>query len=134
MPFDGPGGMAKSVEDLEDLMEVIVPGTNCRLHLIKSWEGIGIAYLDPEPWQFPESVCEIREDFLEQGVRSSNAGPRIHFDMNMIHLTFAQRRETREAFDKAESFGAKVTYNAPLSTLDRFQEELHCQAVSHLTE
>jgi hypothetical protein len=50
----------------------------------------------------------------------------------MIHTTFAQRRETREAFEKAESLGAKVTYNAPLPTLDRFQEELHCQAVPAL--
>ena len=66
--FDSAGPMAKSPEDCADIMEILLPGRDFRSHLKKSWEGIGIAYLNHDVWQFPEAVCDKTPAFDEQNV------------------------------------------------------------------
>ncbi|TPX14159.1 uncharacterized protein E0L32_000553 [Thyridium curvatum] len=82
------------VEDCADVLEILLPGRDFRSHLKKSWDGVSIAYLDYEEWQFPDAVCDKTPAFDEQ-----------------------HKMEMSEALTKAESLGAKVTFNAPLMSM-----------------
>ncbi|KPM44909.1 hypothetical protein AK830_g1647 [Neonectria ditissima] len=92
--FDSAGPIAKTPEDCADVMEVLLPGRDFRSHLKRSWKGIGIAYLNYDIWQFPDTVCEKTPAFDEP-----------------------HKSAMEEAMKKAEGLGAKVTFNAPLMTI-----------------
>lgn len=66
--FDSAGPLAKSVEDCADVLETLLPGRDFRSHLKKSWDGVSIAYLNYEEWQFPDAVCDKTPAFDEQHV------------------------------------------------------------------
>ncbi|KAI0105341.1 amidase signature domain-containing protein [Nemania sp. FL0031] len=92
--FDSAGPLAKSVEDCADVMEILLPGRDFRNHLNGSWEGIKIAYLSYDAWQFPDSVCEKTPAFDKQ-----------------------HKLAMDEAMKKAESLGAQVMFNADLMSV-----------------
>lgn len=68
MGFDSAGLLAKSVQDCADVMNVLLSGRNFRSHLTKSWDGIGIAYLDYKAWQFADRICDQTRAFDDEHV------------------------------------------------------------------
>ncbi|GAW27360.1 putative amidase family protein [Rosellinia necatrix] len=85
--FDSAGPLAKSVEDCADAMEILLPGRNFRSHLTQSWQGIRIAYLNYDAWQFPDAVCEKTPSFDEQHTRAMDAALRLAQERG-AHVTF----------------------------------------------
>lgn len=69
--WDSAGPMAKSVEDCADVMDVLLPGRNFRSSLKRSWQGIHIALLNYEEWQWDEETCAKVPEYDEQHVRVS---------------------------------------------------------------
>lgn len=80
--FDSAGSIAKSVEDCADVMDILLPGRNFRLHLTKSWEGSSIAYLDYKTWQFEDWICDRTPAFDDQHV-SANETRVLHCNTNL---------------------------------------------------
>ncbi|KAI1130215.1 amidase signature domain-containing protein [Nemania abortiva] len=97
--FDSAGPLAKSVEDCADVMDILLPGRDFHTYLKKSWQGIKIAYLNYDAWQFPDSVCEKTPAFDEE-----------------------HKMAMDEAMKKAESLGAKVTLNAQLMSISNITQ------------
>lgn len=65
--MDSIGGMAKSAEDLANLMGVL-QGKAYRASLTKSWKGLRLGFVDPSRWQPADFIAEPRKDFREQFV------------------------------------------------------------------
>ncbi|KAI0389119.1 amidase signature domain-containing protein [Xylariaceae sp. FL0594] len=114
--FDSPGPMAKCVEDCADVMDVLLPGRGFfdayrrrRRDQGRSWQGIRIACLDYDAWQFPDSVCEKTEIFDVQ-----------------------HKMAMYEALKKAGSLGAKVAFNAPLMSVQEVKERYNTVTQSEL--
>lgn len=71
------GGMTKCTEDLAVLMSTLLPDQNLSRSSPTSWDGISVAVIDHDTWQFPEAVCEKVEHFEKQIVRL----PRRNFSL-----------------------------------------------------
>ena len=69
--FDSHGGMAKTPNDLAEIMGLLMNGTDFTSSLKSSWEGIGVGFVDWNLWQPASFVVEDNEDFREQTVRKS---------------------------------------------------------------
>lgn len=67
--FDSHGGMAKTPDDLADIMGLLMKGKDFKSSLKSSWDGIGIGSVDPTLWQPASLVVEDNEDFRVQTVR-----------------------------------------------------------------
>lgn len=67
--FASVGGMTKCTEDLALLMSTLLADLNISCSAATSWDGISVAKLDHDTWQFPEAVCEKVEEFEKQIVR-----------------------------------------------------------------
>ncbi|KAI1505674.1 amidase signature domain-containing protein [Biscogniauxia marginata] len=89
--FDSAGPIAKSVDDIADVMDILLPGRYFRSYLTKSWQGLRIAYLDYKTWQFADWICDPTPAFDEE------------HEAAMIN-----------AMKRAEMLGAQVVFNAPL--------------------
>ena len=72
--LDSIGGMAKSVNDLVDLTEILlssVPSAPRRDLANASklqWEDLTIGFVDPELWRLPRGLLEPTENYKEQTV------------------------------------------------------------------
>jgi len=66
--FDSAGPLTKSVEDCADVMDILLPGRDFNSYLKRSWNGIGVAYLNYETWQFSEESCTRSKIFDEEHV------------------------------------------------------------------
>ncbi|KAI4101517.1 MAG: hypothetical protein LQ339_005014 [Xanthoria mediterranea] len=70
--FESPGGMAKTVEDLAGLIEIIVSTTDTPLQLLAklptAWSGITLGFVDPKLWQLPSSLFPPDEEYSRQMV------------------------------------------------------------------
>lgn len=109
--FDSAGPLAKSVEDCADVMEILLPGRDFQSHLRRSWQGIKIAYLNYDEWQFPDSVCDKTPEFDVAHVSRDTSS----YESDVY--TF-QKSAMNEAMKKVETLGAKVTFDAPLMSMD----------------
>jgi hypothetical protein len=69
--FDSHGGMAKNTKDLADIITVLMGGTDYSSSLRRSWEGLSVGFVDPEPWQIPDFVTEANKGFKNQMVSTS---------------------------------------------------------------
>ena len=67
--FDSHGGMAKTPDDLADIMGLLMKGKDYNSSLKSSWYGIGIGFVDPTLWQPASFVVEDNEEFRVQTVR-----------------------------------------------------------------
>lgn len=61
--FDSAGPMAKSVEDLANLMDILVDPSKTKIPaggylsaVTAAWDGLRIGALDSEIWTYPESL------------------------------------------------------------------------------
>ena len=67
--FDSAGAMAKTPTDLAAIMGTIMRGAPELSPFLKSsWEGLAIAYVDPERWTMPAIHTEPMEDFSHRTV------------------------------------------------------------------
>ncbi|KAK0627621.1 amidase signature domain-containing protein [Immersiella caudata] len=64
--WDSAGPMAKSVEDCVDVMHILLPGRNFRSSLKRSWQGIRIALLNYEEWQWDDETCARASEYDDQ--------------------------------------------------------------------
>lgn len=75
--FDTLGPMARSVDDLAALTEIILDGSakagmprdGFKSSLSGSWAGLRVGFLDPEIWKLPDSLCEPVDSVIAQMVR-----------------------------------------------------------------
>ena len=68
--FDSHGGLAKSPEDLAEMMGLLMGGKDFSSYLKASWEGTRIGFVDPALWQPASFVVEDNGDFRIQTVRT----------------------------------------------------------------
>lgn len=74
--FDMVGPMARSVDDLAALTEIIldpsakvgVPRDGFKSSLSGSWTGLRVGFLDPKIWKLPDSLCEPVDSVTAQMV------------------------------------------------------------------
>ncbi|KAH7000515.1 amidase signature domain-containing protein [Ilyonectria destructans] len=93
--WDSAGPLAKSVEGCANVMEVLLPGRDFHSSFGSSWQGIRIALLNYEQWQFDE------EEYIKIPV----------FDQE-------HKRDISPAMKTIKGLGGKVVYDAPLMMLD----------------
>lgn len=75
--FDTLGAMAKSVEDLAALTEMLfatVPerpsaSWDLRRSICRDFRDLNVGFVDVDEWQLPESMLRSDEGYLEQRVR-----------------------------------------------------------------
>jgi amidase len=58
--YDVPGPMAKCSADVMVVSELLL-GRPLSSPNMESWEGLGVAFLDPEKWNMSEAMCEQLE-------------------------------------------------------------------------
>ena len=68
--FDSVGGLAKTTEDLANIMGILLGRTDDAWDLKGSWKGLRVGFVDPSLWQPAEFVVEPNESFRKQTVRS----------------------------------------------------------------
>ena len=68
--FDSVGGLAKTPEDLANIMGILLGRTDYPSYLKGSWNGLKVGFVDPSLWQPAEFVVEPNESFRKQTVRS----------------------------------------------------------------
>ena len=68
--FDSVGGLAKTPEDLANIMGILQRRTDYPSYLKGSWNGLKVGFVDPSLWQPAEFVVEPNEGFRKQTVRS----------------------------------------------------------------
>ena len=68
--FDSVGGLAKTPEDLANIMGILLGRTDDPSVLKGSWKGLRVGFVDPSLWQPAEFVVEPNESFRKQTVRS----------------------------------------------------------------
>lgn len=90
--FDSAGPLAKSVEDCADVMDILLPGKNFRSHLIKSWDGLRIAYLEYKYWQFEDWICKATLAFDEEHVSYGEGSQEVACAMHRTHTRFLSCR------------------------------------------
>ena len=62
--FDSPGGMAKGVRDLREVMEVLMPNSGVDFGMgvdgggCGRWEGLEIGFLDAGVWKMAHGMCK----------------------------------------------------------------------------
>ncbi|KAL8418926.1 hypothetical protein RB594_002220 [Gaeumannomyces avenae] len=100
---DSIGGMAKSPEDLANLMDVLLGNATLGSELGKfaaqeTWEGLKVAFVDPSLWSFLPIICDPDPVLIEQ-----------------------QRTELDAAVSLIESSGAAVKRNVPLTSMDELE-------------
>ena len=66
--FDSVGGLAKTSEDLANIMGVLQGRTDYSSYLEGSWKGLTVGFVDPSLWQPAEFVVEPNEGFRKQTV------------------------------------------------------------------
>jgi len=49
-------------------MDVLLLGRDFNSHLVKSWDGLKVAYLDYKTWQFSDWVCKLVPAFDDEPV------------------------------------------------------------------
>lgn len=77
--------MAKTVEDLAGLIEIIVSTTDTPLQLPAklptTWSGITLGFVDPKLWKLPSSLLAPDEEYSRQMVSRF----RSYLDMAMLY-------------------------------------------------
>ncbi|KAI0871454.1 amidase signature domain-containing protein [Hypoxylon argillaceum] len=91
---DSIGGMAKSPEDLANLMNALT-NTDYSRNLTKSWAGLHVGFVDPKLWSFSPVICNPDEVLIKQ-----------------------QRDEMATAIAKIQELGATVKQPVPLTSMD----------------
>ncbi|KAL8854605.1 MAG: hypothetical protein Q9221_000640 [Calogaya cf. arnoldii] len=71
--FDSAGGMAKTVEDLAKIMDLLQEGKHYTSHMTSSFKGLRLGFVDPELWKAADLVVEPNEEFDEQNLAAMNA-------------------------------------------------------------
>lgn len=71
--FDSHGGMAKTPDDLAEIMGLLMNGKDFKSSLNSSWDGIRVGFVDPTLWQPASFVVEDNEEFRIQTVRDSTS-------------------------------------------------------------
>ncbi|KAH7125867.1 hypothetical protein EDB81DRAFT_764962 [Dactylonectria macrodidyma] len=105
--FDSSEPIAESVEDCADVMELLLLEKNFRSHPKAFWNGINVAYLNYDFWQFPETVCEKTLAFDREHLGAHHAGgPKL--------LTVGRHWQWIQLYIEPRSFGALVTFDALL--------------------
>ena len=66
--FDSVGGLAKTPEDLANVMSILQGQREYGAYLKGSWEGLRVGFVDPNLWQAADLVVEPNEDFRKQTV------------------------------------------------------------------
>ena len=74
--FDTLGTMARSVDDLAALTEIIldpsaragIPKDGFKSRLSGSWAGLRVGFLDPDIWKLPDSLCKPVDSVTAQMV------------------------------------------------------------------
>lgn len=66
--YDSPGPIAKCTADVLTLTEILLGRSPSRQNW-GSWEGLSVAFLDPEVWRMAETICRQYEGTVEQMVR-----------------------------------------------------------------
>ncbi len=67
--FDSVGGLAKTPEDLANIMRILLERTDCPSYLEGSWKDLRVGFVDPSLWQPADFVVEPNESFRKQTVR-----------------------------------------------------------------
>ncbi|KAL8828713.1 MAG: hypothetical protein Q9170_006482 [Blastenia crenularia] len=93
--FESPGGMAKTVQDLAGLIEILISTTDTPLQLPKqlptTWSNFTLGSVDPNIWQLPLILLTPDEEYSRQMISSYEA-----------------------AIEKIKSLGGHVQYPIPL--------------------
>lgn len=106
--FDSAGPLAKSVEDCADIMDVLLLGRDFNSHLVKSWDGPKVAYLDYKTWQFADWVCKPVPACDDEHVSyGETKRPRAS------NNPYFKEHAMLNAMTKVDRCG-EVSYNAPL--------------------
>lgn len=67
--FDCPGPMAKSVDDLVVLSEILLNRTfDCKEPV--AWDDLAVGFLSPEIWKLSSAMCRQYDGTAEQMVRT----------------------------------------------------------------
>ena len=75
--FDSVGGMAKSLEDLANIMGILLRRTDYPSYLNGSWKGLRVGFVDPNLWQPADFVVEPNEGFREQTVHKTSHSEQV---------------------------------------------------------
>ncbi|KAL8948364.1 MAG: hypothetical protein Q9222_005448 [Ikaeria aurantiellina] len=97
--FDSVGGMAKTVEDLAQIMGLLQGGRDYTPHLTSSFKGLRLGSVDPGSWKAADFVVEPNQDFDQQNLAAMNA-----------------------AISKIRNAGARVVQPVKLLTLEEAAE------------
>lgn len=70
--FESPGGMAKTVKDLTNLVSIILtaakPSRNIEVDFGKKWSDYTIGFLDISKWRLPPDLFTSTKDYCRQVV------------------------------------------------------------------
>lgn len=94
--FDSHGGMAKTPDDLADIMGVLMKGKDFKSSLKSSWDGIGIGFVDPTLWQPASFVVEDNEEFRVQTVRYTTSSFLEHDGASSPSVVQRDERSSRQ--------------------------------------
>ncbi|KAL8676715.1 MAG: hypothetical protein Q9224_007259, partial [Gallowayella concinna] len=95
--FESPGGMAKTVEDLTELIKIIISTTDSPLELPKemptAWSNFSLGFVDPNVWQLPSSLLAPDVEYSRQLISSyeaaieriKNLDGRVHYPTPLVH-------------------------------------------------
>ena len=82
--FDSVGGLAKTPEDLANVMSILQVQKEYSPYLIGSWKGLRVGFVDPNLWQPADFVVEPNEAFHQQSVRKSPQLKQLCANNNLV--------------------------------------------------
>ena len=82
--FDSVGGLAKTPEDLVNVMSILQERKEYTSYLKGSWEGLRVGFVDPNLWQPAKFVVEPNEGFREQTVRKASHPKQLCANYNPV--------------------------------------------------
>ena len=124
--YDSIGPIAKSSQDVADMLGLLLGGRTFTQVLRKSWTGLKIGFVSYDPWAPAPFVVEPVESFTSQVV--SPAYVRLNTEFATTDIRPEQKKEMDEAATRIASLGAKVVRDItlpPFSELSKILEEEH---------
>lgn len=117
--FDFVGGMAKTPQDLADVISILHNGHDYFEALVTAWDGLKVSFVDPNLWQLADFVVGPDEDFKQQTVRTSLDSYFYHLLTNAV----SNLEEMDKALEKISNAGAHAVHQVFLKNLSDIEEE-----------
>ncbi|KAF2229281.1 amidase signature enzyme [Viridothelium virens] len=110
--FESAGPLAKTPRDLADLTAILMDQESCSSRLTGRWDGLGLAFVDPTKWRWPQAIYGSNDEFEKQ----------------YLH-------ELKQAANMLAARGVRVAQKANFPTFEEiFENKEDAQTIEHLTQ